>query len=482
MARICFWVAAGALVLLHCACLAAASPAAGSGFSARFAAEKDFSSTLPLVIVETGTDGVVSGEARAVIRIIDNADGVNRLSDSPAVHSQAFLRRLDDGLADDKAVFAVSLRTDTDEARTLSLLGMPESVEWTLNGSPADRMMLRNYIGHTLARAIIPGATPEVRYCEVFFGDGIRHYYQGLYLFEEKIVAGAWLSDRATTGIRYYAAGDSSGAQPEDAQPFDPTLPFTRGGVRLSYPDPAPPERLDAARDELTAMEHTVSSDSAATFFSYIGSLDVPSFVGCYLLNGVMANDSPGMHAYFFRNAERIGMLPMWDFSHALDNAVRPGAHSGPEEYLPWYRCLARSAGFMDELRSRYYALARGELRPARIDDLVDGIAGRLGPAMERDWNRWRHLYAEDARFLLEPAIGPDGSALSRRTGDVEQEIRKIKHGLRRQGMAMRLRLLEGKWGKYQFDYEMDARRNFLMAAGFVVVFFFVARYARRRV
>ena len=489
-------VFAAVLLTVSPAMARAAASSGGALMYDEVVAGEDFSTGLPLVVIEIGSrqEENDSGATPAVFRLIANPNGRdNRIGDRPAAHSHVLMRRVDAaGRASDKGTYALRLMTESGREHPVSLLDMPESAEWLLEGSPADKMMLRNFIGRTLAGEVLPGRAPETRYCEVLLGDGRRHYYQGLHLLTEMMRDGVRLTNGAVSGKSFIAVVDFPEPDAEDGDDGEAAavlraealhMPLTHGSVRVLHPRPASVGVVSRAESDLARAENTVYSDVADVYFNYIQLLDLESFIGSYIVNATMANRGEGMPYYFYKQDTRIGVLPRWDFTRALDNTVLPAAKGASVlDESAWYRRLRLSAGFMNDLRGGYYRLVRGPLKPARIDSLIDRLVDRLGPALQRDWERWRGLYTDDPRFSLSPVAGAGGIMLERGTATVEQEIVKIKHHLRREGNALRESLLESRWDKYQFDYEMNARRNFYMAAVFIAAFFAVAHYARRRV
>lgn len=454
-----------------CACCAS-EPASAIGDGSG-----GFSSHLPLVILELGGDGAAATSVPAVVRIVDNPNGTNRPGDRPALQSRARLRRHGDAGDEGKRGYSIAFVAENGEAQSRTVPGMGEGGAWTLLGSSKDRMMLRAAIALELAKVIAPAAAPEARYCEVLVDDAGRYRYEGLYLLTENMENGVALSPRAMRGRKYVVRCDivsgvseGEGAEVSDAPAW--RRPFSHGRAALAFPaTPSEPGLGDEAATELKKTEDTIASDESAAFFSYLSLLDVDSFINAYIMNGVMENHGVGLPFAFEKRDGVIGLLPIWNFDEALDNAVAPRAEDDftAGRYV-WLDRLRLSAGFMEKLRNRYYSLVRNELKPPRVDALVDSLYLRLGTAMRRDWTRWRAAY--------EAVDAPP----SRRIADAEQDAVRIKRRLRHQGERMRSYLTGTAWYRYQFDYDMDARRNFVKAAVFIVVFFALTRYARRRV
>lgn len=462
--------------------------------------DADFGTHLPLLVVEFGPEfetwfDAGTGELRGAMRLIDNQSGDNRIFDVPGAHSRVAVRRIDlHARPGDKGKYAMNMESEAGQPFSRPLLDMPASDKWTLLGSGADKMGLRNYVAFALAGDMLPGNAPRARYCEVVFGDGRRHYYQGLYLLTEEIIDGMWLSPSGLGDKNYLARCDivspAADTAAGDAARFEAVVararrrPLSGGILTLYYPDASQnPELTAMVLDELVKAENTVASDDSSVYFQYIGLLDTDAVIFSHLVNAVMANRGEELPVYFLKRGGRIGMSPLWDFDQSLDNAPvpLPGDDLMRGGYA-WLDRLQLSAGFVDALRSRYFRLVRGPLRPSRVDDLLDRLYVSLGPAMKRDWHRWKDAYGEGDASRLLPLRRERGPELVRETQDPQQEFLKLKHALRLQGNALREYLMETRWQRYVFNYEMDARRNFLMASVFIAAFFALAHYARRRV
>lgn len=241
------------------------------------------------------------------------------------------------------------------------------------------------------------------------------------------------------------------------------------------------------APEQVNAVSEKLNSQVPSLFFSGLDGLDTASFVDCYLLNEIMEN-YPGRHAPFrmYRSANgKLAIEPDWDFSAAFDNTREP--MSRDEATTARYLCFDRllmSSGFLADLEARYYRLVRMKIIGGdNLYAVMDDIAARLGPAMDRDWRRWSHVYTTDSAFALLPeTTAREGAPRLRQTHSHEQEFLKIKRRLVTGDYAIRNHLSAIKWTPGLFTPAMNASANAFYTVVFVVIFLLVVIYARNRV
>ncbi len=466
-------------IALIAAAVAASAPCArpgdavgrgGTGLAPDFTVSESFSSQLPLLIIDPASDGET-----AEIRIIDNpGGGPNHPGGEASLRTRA--RLTPGGLSprpERKIRRTLELLTEGGEKNRLSLLGMPESEVWTLNGSGQDKSMLHNYLGLALAERMRPGRVPRARYCEVLHRAGREYVHQGLFLISEYIADGVWMAPRALTGEAYAAKL----AAPGDGPAAGRGETFT-----VVYPSPkSDPARAVAIGAELADLGAMIASGTRHVFMRYASLLAVDDFIDAYILNEIMLNhDSDAPFYWYKRNSDdRIGVSVLWDFDQALDNGAEPAPELAVERIsYPWFARLSLSVEFLESLKARFYRLRRSALNPASVDALVDDTAAFLGPALGRDWERWRQVYAEMAAQPLETAYG---EALNRDTASVEQELLKIKHHLRVQDGWLRENIMRLQWQDGLFAPGLGGRDTLIYLFLFLFAFFALTSYARRR-
>lgn len=453
-----------------------ASPEPLSHIHEGFIVDTGFSTNLPIVIIDTanieppismatnatgnglaslqGVEPTVAGK----LAVIDH-DGMNSLSDTPVQTSSILIKRAGNAaMFYEKPQYLINLVTADGEAQSLSILEMGEESEWLLNGSMADKSMLRNYLAYSLSAEIMPFIPANV-YCEVIFKKGMSYSYQGVYLMGESVKQGVNRvnieeSNPEKGNFAYLVKRD----QINDQEMVLATAETEESASRFSLIYPGAAEASLATQDyvaaDISRIEKILYSDDYFKFSSYPDYIDVDSFVDYFLINEYFGNYSAGEYStYLYKEAGgKLKIGPVWDFERAIDNYQREGFN--PEftalQLKPWFDRLMTDKSFVKKLEARYAKLYKGVLAEEHVISQIDGITSYLGDAQQREWYRWDHIYRNSKQYQLEPVIDRDGEILYRESTTYKQELYRIKTVLRQHGQAMgqRLALLEksAKW------------------------------------
>ena len=145
----------------------------------------DFTSSLPIIMVETG--GVVIPDEpriKAQLLIIDNGSGqLNNTTDSfTAGYDIEIEKRGHSSIEFPKKSYRLETQDAVGNNLNISLLGLPEENDWILYAPYQDKTMIRNVLAYRLAEQLGQYA-PRTVFCELLI-DG---YYQGIYVLTEKI-------------------------------------------------------------------------------------------------------------------------------------------------------------------------------------------------------------------------------------------------------------------------------------------------------
>ncbi len=436
--------------------LAAMTVTAADPLDAVHRVDASFTSHLPILIIEPRLADNDALEGRATVKLIDGEAG-NSPGDLPAATLAAYLRRSAlDADGDAKGRYVVEL-----EGRQLeSLLDLPEARRWVLHGSGADKMMLRNYLALSLAADVLPGGAPRARYVEVLFRQGRHWRYDGLFLLCEDIDAGIWTGgpvERDAGFVAHFAEGEGMTSVVIDGD----------GG-----------KGADGSGD-IRHLESLLYSDNPNAYYAAFRLLDEDSFVDTYILNDTFQNYGRSSTYISKRSDGALALSPTWWFDTSLDNDVH--VETRDEESFVWLPHFMMGYEFVNRMKARYYHLLRTSLEPNRVRRRVDDTAAMLGPAMQRDWNRWERVYTgHDPRYRLETVEAENGDILVRQTFTPEQELLKIKSTLAMHGQKMRYAATERQWQHHRFNRSMDSQRNLVLALIFMAGFFVLAHYARR--
>ncbi len=457
---------------------ALAGGASGVGPADDFEIAADFSSPLPLVVLDYGNaDGTGLDDGTPDLRIIANPDGLSRPGDPPAWEARTRLELEAGPEQAAKGTGHLALRGDADSERALPLLDLPASPRWSLIGSDRDKMMLRGYLARLLGKDLRPESTPGARYCEVLLKREGKLTYQGLYLLSEYVEAGLFLAPEALRSREYVARA----LERENRETPEP--PATSGARSYEAVYTAPGVDRDAVGGELSRLTAQLASNDRREFFTALDSLDRSAFIDAYLICRLMMNyPEPGGPFYFHKNkGGPLAAGPLWDFSQALDNTEQPVDETERkklfDEIDPWFSRLLHDADFITALQDRFFTLERERLSPEKLASWVDVTEDSLGPALDRDWHRWREIYEADD---LQPLLTDDGDLRQRRTWTPEQEILKLKYLLRSEVNLLKKDLDALRWKTILFPKGQRTAQSFILVLIFLGGFFTLIWYARR--
>lgn len=426
--------------------------AEGQALNGHNLVDHSFVTHLPLVIIDTYGEKIQAESvwdrekgyrvpvdfdpyAKGYISIIDNENGRNTLQDEPSVSSDILIRlRGNSSLGFDKKQYLVKLINEDGSKNKQNLLGMGEDWEWIINISFVDKSLLRNYMCLNLAGEVMP-YTPEVRFCEVILREGTQNIYQGVYLIEESVKQGPDRVGIAEYDPRYPHSGyilrrdryDEAGIM---LNPYGTEQRLTPDYLDIKYPPKSKivDETIKYIEDDVSAFEKAIFSDNHYDFLTYANYIDEQSFIDYFIINEFFANYDAGYYStYMYKDyGGKIFMGPVWDFDHALDNF-----HLKKMNYLstamhdaPWFRQLLKHEEFVTKLIKRYHELRQTVLSEKNILNYIDGTVEFLGPAKQRDWQRWGYFYTSNYLSDTDEKDNP----INRNTKTYDEEISKIKN------------------------------------------------------
>lgn len=388
------------------------------------------------------------------LEIIDTG-GQNTLS-SPAASETAIRirRRGHSSMHYDKAQYSITTLNDKGEEMPVDLLGMGAGDGWILNGSMADKSMLRNYLAYRAASEVQP-ETPDCRFCEVFLSEGEGALtYQGVYLLIERITRGETrinidASKRKNVYTSYILRRDryneydtmlntwgrENGMCPEDQW------------IGVKYPGKGKQTEatLRYITQDFSKIEKVLYSEDPMVFKTYDRYLDVNSFVDYFLLNEFFGNYDSGEHSTILwkNTGGKLHIGPVWDFDQAMNNVYSqeqdPDTLAMTEK--PFFAQLLQDKDFLDRLTRRYASLRRSTLSEAHIFALMEEAEDYLRSAAQREWFRWAEDYLDGSgenphNYYLEP-YKIEGVTLDRFNTDRDRERTVLRAYLRQHGRAI---------------------------------------------
>jgi hypothetical protein len=438
-----------------------------------FKVDEEFNTHLPIVIIDTqgieppictienieeerfvrieGIDPYIEG----TISVIDGNEN-NIITDNPTQTSLIKIkRRGNSSMMYDKGQYLIKLFTENGEDKQLSILNMGEDNEWVLNGSMADKSMMRNYLAYHLSAQMLK-YTPDNVFCEVLEKKGDTYIYQGVYLMGESVKQGVdrvdiQEFDPEDTYNSYLVRRDRFDEEENILNTYATDAGFTNTHIGLLYPGKlkTTDEMLKYAEDDISKIESVLYSDDYRIFSTYPDYIDVDSFIDYFLINEFLASYDAGNYStYMYKDVGgKLTMGPVWDFDGTMDNYRKEPLETEVTafQYKPWFDRLMKDLTFVRKLENRYAELRRNVLSEKNVTGKIDEIRDYLGGAQLREWYRWDSVYTNDNKYSLQPFLDDDDEILYRESSHYEQEIYRLKTALRKHGDALqeRLSLLE---------------------------------------
>lgn len=436
---------------------AAADPTLGSDtVPADFMVDENFTSHLPLVIIDTGGEEIVNYKyydpeveafryqdgidpyIRMQISFINNESMVNRLGDEPTGASYGKIKVRGNTSSSPKfpkKQYLMKLQTQDEEPYVMEVFGMTASDTWILNGTELDRSYLRNYIAMNTAGELSP-YTPDMRFCEMVLKRGEKYEYMGLYGMYEKIEQGEGRVEiEKDTG--YLLLRDRIDTEGLSMPVWSTKHQKKSNWVNLEYPssDKISEEYWNYIRNDVNQIEDSLYSEDRRGFKEYEKKLNVDSFVDYFIINEFFTNYDAGWNSTFMYK-DRSGQLfigPYWDFDGAVDNFtiemldIREMAL--PD--APWFDRLLTDEDFTNKVIGQYGKLRKNLLNEKELFKKIDKAAIFIEKPVKRDLSRWSALYSNPMQLNIEKNTG---IAVDRATSTWEEEVQRLKDIIRLHG------------------------------------------------
>ena len=385
--------------------------------------EDTFSSHLPVVSIETG-GVVIPGRSeqgqhikdiensfiQADMRIYDREGELNKLSSQPVLESKINIRvRGNSSRTFDKVGYLFKFTDDAGMERKLEVMGMEKDSTWVLHGPYLDKTLMRNYMWYNLAGQIMEWA-PDVRYCEVF----LDHEYQGLYVMAEQISMGEGRIemtkyDGKSNISSYIVCADRESVN--DVQYLDNFTSYAlriNGKLEVKYPGASriTPELTEYISRDFSRFEKALYSfDYDTARYGYQNYIDVDSFVDYFIINEVTQNTDAGLYStYFYKDVSGKLKMCVWDFNNCCDNYIEDQTPMAGffMQNRPWYFMLCKDEAFMEKVITRYHQLRKGILSEEAVESYIAGVQSYLGPAIERNFEKWGYSFLPEKDLLYE--------------------------------------------------------------------------------
>ena len=372
----------------------------------------------PYLISEDGNRLKNKAVTTARIEYFDAEENNNHLTDTAKVSSMAEIRIRGNMSRDfDKKGYAVEFKEDDLVTnKSVSLSGMTEDSDWVLHGPFMDKTLIRNYLCYNLSGEIMDYA-PNVRFCEVF----IDEEYMGVYLLTEDIKYnrnGRIVLEKSDSEMKEtpYIVQVDRGADNEwerletfGMYSYILSNPSSKSGqLEVIYPSLTLTEEQKAyIEKDFSKFEKTLFSfDYNKRDIGYRKYIDVNSFAEYFLINEFTLNyDAVGLSTYLYKDLGGKLHLCVWDFNSAFDKYEFGVAlpHTFVLQKKMWYQYLMKDEYFVDAVTQKYKELRRGVIDEEYLLKYIDDTVKYLGPAIERNYEKWGYSFGEEGD-LLTPA------------------------------------------------------------------------------
>lgn len=354
--------------------------------------------TLQYTMSETGEETILSK-----LSVIDNVGENNHTEDASSVSSDIRIRiRGNSSRHFEKKGYIIKMITSGGLNNPQSLIGMDAHHEWALHGPYLDKTLIRNYICYNLAGDIM-GYAPNVRFCELI----LNGEYRGLYLLTETITAGKMgarlelsVNKKDNSFSGYLLRLDrGSNTELKNINNFTSYTYKTDSKVNIVYPGNAnlTPFLASGICEDFSDFEKALYSyDYDSEDFGYENYIDVNSFIDYFLINEFTSNyDAGSKSTYMYKGIDGKLHMCVWDFNNAFDN-YQENETSYRIFYLQdvlWYDMLFKDEEFVEKVISRYYELEKQYLNEEYINSYIDSVIEYLGPAIDRNFEKWGHTF-----------------------------------------------------------------------------------------
>lgn len=385
------------------------------------------------------------------VEYFDDAEHNNHLSDEADVSEKAEVWvRGNTSREFEKRGFGIEFKEeDMLTNKDVSLSGMTADSDWVLHGPYMDKTLLRNYLCYNLSGEIMEYA-PNVRFCELF----VNEEYMGVYLLVEKIKYnedGRITLSQTDPEIREtsYIVQADRGAEDltKKIEPFGvytyttTTLGEAYGRMEIVYPSATlTEEQRKYIENDLSRFEKALFSyDYDKKKTGYQQYIDVDSFVDYFLINEFALNyDAVGLSTYLYKDVRGKLHLCVWDFNSAFDNYelsnITPRTFRLHEKM--WYKNLFKDEAFVDQVIREYDDLRDTWFDEAYLMKYIDDTVEYLGPAIERNYEKWGFSFGEEYDRLqpeernprsYEAAIRQMKECISLRIEHMDQNIDRLQ-------------------------------------------------------
>ena len=376
---------------------------------------EDFTSDLPIVVIHTlGGGSITEGSERAgIITLHEPVRGRSSLKSPPDMTTRAGLRRRGSSTAGQaKPNYAVEFWDERDQARDLSLLGMPAESDWVFHAPyNFDPALFRNPLAFEMSNRL-GRYSPRYRIVEVFTDArsagalNMGTHYAGVYNILEKIKRGPNRVDVEELRPGDLEEPEVSGSYLLKVDRVDPgDSGLSAGGRTIAYVEPKEDDIQSVERDPQEQFIRSYmnafwtalrGANSADPVLGYAPFIEKGSWIDQHIVDTLAFNvDAFRLSSYFSK--VRNGPLvygPVWDYDRSLGSTdgrdQNPLVWGGGFFTDVWWNRLFRDPNFWQLWIDRWQQVRSAQLSDRSINAMIDSFAAQVEESADRDFARWR--------------------------------------------------------------------------------------------
>lgn len=382
--------------------------------------QTDFSSNLPIVIVDTGDREIPDEPKIKGSMTIIEPDNTNRSSlnllPSHSGYMEIEVRGSSSQFYYPKKQYGVDTELWDEEDDDVSLLGMPKEHKWVLQAPYGDKSLMRNYLAYHKTRQIDESKYYAVRshFVELLLHTGDEYRYDGVYVLMEKIKRGEdrlnitklEKEDNAPPEVTGGYIIKKDGAPDEDEDSF-----LGINGTEFIYVDPKASKITDDQKFHIAnyvqQFEFAIDSSDFNNSVSddyYKNWIDDDSFIMHLLSRELFMDVDTWLFSEYLhkdRN-EMLSMSTVWDFNTGMgnNNYRFDGTHVGwayellKVEYSNtalryWMERLMNDSVFKAKVKAEWIRLRSTVWSDSALSSFIADTQDILTESAARNFVRW---------------------------------------------------------------------------------------------
>ena len=387
--------------------------------------QPDFSSNLPIVIVDTGDQEIPDEPKIKGSMTIVEPDDTNRSSLMLSPNYSGYMEieiRGSSSQSYPKKQYSVDTETWDEEDDDVSLLGMPKEHKWILQAPYGDKSLMRNYLAYKKTRQIDESKYYAVRshYVELLTRIGDQYRYDGVYILMEKIIRGEDRLDITKLTDEDVSSVEITGGYIFKRDKIDEDEEAFLGinGTEFIYVDPK--------GSNITVDQANYLEDYVQQFQYAIASSDFNNSTSADYYNNWIDDDSFIVHLLsreFFRDvdtwifseylhkdrSQKMSMSAVWDFNLGMGNCYY--GYSG--SYIGWSYDLLKTAEnsnfplgywmerlmgdpvFKQKVKDKWSVLRNSVWSDASLTTFIGDTQNLLTESATRNFERWPNVLGQ---------------------------------------------------------------------------------------